>query len=137
MADHLSVEDSEPAERVPTGLLLVPVRSGPTGCAARFFRTPLGGRTAVCFTTEQRLIATLGADQEWISLSAPALRALAAPLGVPALTVDPQLSAPASVPVHTKSVEAVSTAETSNRHGAHPQSIGVLRVTAPAAAPAC
>jgi hypothetical protein len=50
-ADHAEglkdAEDSEPAERFPAGLLHVPVRSGPAGCTARFFRTPLGGRTAV------------------------------------------------------------------------------------------
>jgi hypothetical protein len=66
------------------------------GCTARFFRTPLGGRTAVGFTTERRLIATLGIGQACIRLSAPALRALATPLGIAALTVDPQLTAPAA-----------------------------------------
>lgn len=32
--------DPEPSERIPAGLLYVPVRSGPAGCTARFFRTP-------------------------------------------------------------------------------------------------
>ncbi|MFD9514689.1 SAV_915 family protein, partial [Streptomyces mirabilis] len=82
-------EDPEPSERFPAGLLFVPVRSGPTGCTARFFRTPLGGRTAVGFTSAAKLTATLGTDQACIRLSEPALRALAAPLGVTALTVDP------------------------------------------------
>jgi hypothetical protein len=63
------------------------------GCTARFFRTPLGGRTAVGFTTERQLVATLGTGQDWIRLSEPALRALAAPLGVTAITVDPRLAA--------------------------------------------
>ena len=99
MVAHLYGDDSEPSEPNPTGLLLVPVRSGPAGYAARMFRTPLGGRTAVGFTTQARLAATLGPDQAWIPLSEPALRALAEPLGVAAITVDPQLAAPGVTPV--------------------------------------
>lgn len=93
-------EDPEPSEPEPAGsrrVLCVPVRSGTTGCAARFFRTPLGDRTAVGFTSAAQLTATLGAGQPWIRLAEPALRALAAPLGVTTVTVDPQLSAPAAV----------------------------------------
>ncbi|MFD5724063.1 SAV_915 family protein [Streptomyces sp. NPDC127036] len=97
-------EDPEPSEPFPAGRhgqgssgpLFVPVRPGPTGCTARLFRTPVGGRTAVGFTSAARLTAALGTGQAWIRLSEPALRALAAPLGVTALTVDPQLSAPAA-----------------------------------------
>ncbi|GGT90049.1 hypothetical protein GCM10010289_07730 [Streptomyces violascens] len=44
-------DDPEPCERTPAGPLFVPVRPGPAGCAARRFRTPLGDRTAVGFTT--------------------------------------------------------------------------------------
>ncbi|MFB9371622.1 SAV_915 family protein [Kitasatospora sp. NPDC001664] len=91
-------EDPEPLERVPAGPLYVPVRPGPMGCTTRFFRTPLGGRTAVAFSSELLLTAALGAEQPWIRLAEPALRALAAPMGVTALTVDPQLSAPAAAP---------------------------------------
>ncbi|MFD4622088.1 SAV_915 family protein [Streptomyces sp. NPDC058475] len=98
MADLSCGEDPEPSERFPAGPLYVPVRPGPAGCAARMFRTPLGGRTAVGFTSERRLIATLGPGQEWIRLAEPALRALAAPLGVTTVTVDPQLRAPAPAP---------------------------------------
>jgi hypothetical protein len=58
-------------------------------------RTPLGHRTAVGFTSPARLGSVLGPRQSWVRLGEPALRALAAPLGVTALTVDPQLSAPA------------------------------------------
>ncbi|MGY0020057.1 SAV_915 family protein [Streptomyces sp. YJ-C3] len=58
------------------------------------FRTPPGERTAVGFTSRERLAATLGPDQRWIRLGAPALRALAEPLGVTAVTVDPTFSAP-------------------------------------------
>ncbi|WP_406474765.1 SAV_915 family protein [Streptomyces sp. NBC_01615] len=92
-------EDPEPSERIPAGhpgLLFVPVRPGPAGCTARFFRTPLGGRTAVGFTSAAKLAAALGTGQACVRLSEPALRALAAPLGVTALTVDPPLSAPAA-----------------------------------------
>ncbi|MEV5676269.1 MULTISPECIES: SAV_915 family protein [unclassified Streptomyces] len=92
------MSDPDPLELVPAGPLFVPVRPGLPRCSpsftARFFRTPLGDRTAVAFTSVSQLVATLGAGQPWILLSEPALRALAAPLGVSALTLDPQLSAP-------------------------------------------
>ncbi|AEW92788.1 MULTISPECIES: SAV_915 family protein [Streptomycetaceae] len=94
MSEHLYGDDPEPSDRPPAGPLYVPVRPGPSGCAARMFRTPLGGRTAVGFTTRQALAATLGPGQEWIRLAEPALRALAEPLGVTTLTVDPQFAAP-------------------------------------------
>ncbi len=97
--------DAEPLERVPAGpALFVPVRSGPAGCTTRFFRTSLGGRTAVAFTSERRLIRTLGPAQPWIRLSEPALRALAAPLGVAELRIDPRLSARAPAPALTPAV---------------------------------
>ncbi|MFJ5292655.1 SAV_915 family protein [Streptomyces sp. NPDC088348] len=85
---------TEPPEQPPAGPLYVPVRPGPTGCAARVFRTPPGVRTAVGFTSEARLRDTLGRNQAWIRLSEPALRALVGPLGIAVLTVDPQFSAP-------------------------------------------
>ncbi|MFD8012879.1 SAV_915 family protein [Streptomyces sp. NPDC058955] len=86
--------DPDPLEPVPGGRLCVPVRPGSHGVSTRLFRTPVGTRTAVAFTRPERLRATLGADQPWIPLSEPALRALARPLGVHALTVDPVLTAP-------------------------------------------
>ncbi|MCF3177515.1 MULTISPECIES: SAV_915 family protein [Streptomyces] len=89
MSHPLYAEDPEPVEPVPAGLLCVPVRSGPAGCTARLFRTPLGGRTAVGFTSPQRLAAVLGGGQPWVRLSEAALRALAEPVGVTVLTVDP------------------------------------------------
>ncbi|MFF8860929.1 SAV_915 family protein [Streptomyces sp. NPDC015139] len=98
MAELLHGDDSEPAERLPAGPLYVPVRPGPSGCAARLFRTPLGRRTAVGFTSEHRLTATLGPGQAWIRLAESALRALTAPLGVTTVTVDPPFSAPAPGP---------------------------------------
>ncbi|MGW5280268.1 SAV_915 family protein [Streptomyces collinus] len=99
MAELLNGDDPEPSDRVPAGPLYVPVRPGPSGCAARLFRTPLGERTAVAFTSEPRLTATLGPAQAWIRLAEPALRALAAPLGVTTVMVDPQFTAPAPAPV--------------------------------------
>ncbi|MGW3275812.1 SAV_915 family protein [Streptomyces kronopolitis] len=89
MSHPLYAEDPEPAEPVPAGLLYVPVRSGPANCTARLFRTPLGGRTAVGFTSPRRLAEVLGSGQPWVRLSEAALRALAEPVGARALTVDP------------------------------------------------
>ncbi|WP_405573448.1 hypothetical protein OG418_48980 [Streptomyces phaeochromogenes] len=128
-------EDPEPCERVPAGLLFVPVRSGPVGCTARFFRTPLGGRTAVGFTSAARLTATLGTGQACIRLSEPALRALAAPLGITALTVDPPFSAPAASRPGTEN--ANSSERERSRHDWHPRHISALRVTGAAAVVAC
>ena len=99
MTELLYDDDPEPPDRFPAGLLYVPVRPGPCGCAARLFRTRLGDRTAVGFTSAQRLTATLGPGQEWIRLAEPALRALTAPLDVITVTVDPLFSAPAPAPV--------------------------------------
>ncbi|MFJ6718046.1 MULTISPECIES: SAV_915 family protein [unclassified Streptomyces] len=98
MAALLHGEDPEPSERGPAGPLFVPVRPGPAGYAARVFRTPLGGRTAVGFTTPDRLSAALGPDQRWTRLAEPALRALVRPLGVTTVTVDPLLCIPRSAP---------------------------------------
>ncbi|MFF0047999.1 hypothetical protein OH781_35045 [Streptomyces sp. NBC_01550] len=125
-------EDPEPSERFPAGLLYVPVRSGPAGCTTRFFRTPLGGRTAVGFTSAAKLTATLGTNQPSIRLSEPALRALAAPLGVTTLTVDPQFSAPAT---DRTAAEVRERENTWSRW--HPQHVGALRVTGAAAVVAC
>lgn len=44
-------DDPEPEERDPAGSLYVPVRPGTSAMVARLFRTPLGARTAVGFTT--------------------------------------------------------------------------------------
>ena len=124
MADILSDEDPEPSDRFPAGPLYVPVRPGPAACAARLFRTPLGDRTAVGFTSRPRLVATLGHEQPWIRLSEPALRALTAPLGVTTVTVDPQLCAPAAGQ-HVRQPTGPRF-----REGARdPQTVGALRVT--------
>ncbi|MER5733812.1 SAV_915 family protein [Streptomyces sp. NPDC002138] len=87
-------DDPEPEERIPAGLLYVPARPGGAPRVVRLFRTPLGTRTAVGFTSPDRLAATLGAAQPWIRLSGAALRAMAEPLGAGLLTIDPTLTAP-------------------------------------------
>lgn len=75
------------------GPLYVPVRQGPAGFVVRLWRTPVGSRTAVAFTSDQRLRSVLGPTQPWIKLSESALRAMAEPLGARHLTVDPLLTA--------------------------------------------
>ncbi|MEU6119786.1 SAV_915 family protein [Streptomyces sp. NPDC047117] len=94
MPDTLFTEDPEPYEHGPAGPLYVPVRPGPMGYAARLCRTPLGCRTAVGFTSADRLLGALGPGVAWIRLAEPALRALVAPLGVDRVTVDPRFAAP-------------------------------------------
>ncbi|MCY0922677.1 hypothetical protein OS965_31780 [Streptomyces sp. H27-G5] len=89
-------DDPEPEERTPAGPLYVPARPGPAQAVVRLFRTPLGARTAVGFTTPERLAAAFGAQQPWVRLSASALRAMAEPLGASLLTVDPTLTAPSA-----------------------------------------
>ncbi|MGK5733955.1 SAV_915 family protein [Streptomyces sp. URMC 124] len=91
-------EPCQPAGRAPEQPLYVPVRRCAYGFALRVFRSPLGTRTAVAFTTERRLSDVLGPGQPSVRLALPAVRALATPLGVAAVSVDPQLTAP---PVRT------------------------------------
>jgi len=74
--------------------LCVPVREAACGFALRMFRDRDGSRCAVAFSSGERLRAVLGDDQHWLPLSEPALRALAAPLGVDTLIVDPNMIAP-------------------------------------------
>ncbi|MFI9612509.1 SAV_915 family protein [Streptomyces sp. NPDC052023] len=106
MTELLGADDPEPSDRSPAGPLFVPVRPGQAGCAARIFRTPLGDRTAVGFTSASALAAVLGTGQHWIRLAEPALRALTAPLGVTLVTVDPVFSAPAPQPLPSWDPEA-------------------------------
>ncbi|MFI9719865.1 SAV_915 family protein [Streptomyces sp. NPDC052396] len=78
----------------PAPALFVPVRHCPSGFALRAFRSSLGERTAVAFTSARLLTDCLGPRQAAVRLSLPALRALAAPLGITEVRVDPQLTAP-------------------------------------------
>ncbi|MEV7676096.1 SAV_915 family protein [Streptomyces sp. NPDC088752] len=103
-------DDPEPEEPVPAGLLHVPVRPGTTEVVLRMFRTPLGERTAVGFTRPDLLATVLGAEQPWIRLSAPALRALASALGTCRLTVDPTFTAPVVTPVPARTTAAAARA---------------------------
>lgn len=116
MCLFLYEDDPEPEEQVPAGLLYVPVRSGPAGVALRLFRNPLGARTAVGFTSLSLLAETLGTEQSWIVLSEPGLRAMAEPLGVTRLTLDPMLTAPAvRAAASDSSVAPLGTAEVTTR----------------------
>ncbi|MEO3849733.1 SAV_915 family protein [Streptomyces sp. B8F3] len=110
MSECRADEDPDPAEPGPAAravlyvpVLYVPVQPAPGGLTTRFFRTPLGERTAVAFTSRAKLAAALGTGQPVIRLSVGALRALAAPLGVGRLTVDPRLVAPAPASSRTPS----------------------------------
>ncbi|MFF7338047.1 SAV_915 family protein [Streptomyces sp. NPDC008163] len=102
-------DEPDPDEQVPAGLLHVPVHRQATGFVLRTFRTPLGERTAVAFTGRARLAATLGAGQASIRLAEPALRALASPLGIGRLVLDPALSAPAVTTEPVRSEAPVGT----------------------------
>ncbi|MFJ2766521.1 SAV_915 family protein [Streptomyces sp. NPDC087300] len=125
MTELLYGEDPEPCEPGPAGPLFVPVRPGPAGCVARLFRTPVGGRTAVAFTSKERLGAALGGTQPWIRLSEPALRALVHPLGVGGVTVDPRLAAHPVGPPPLRPGERYAAAW----RDWDPQAVGALRVT--------
>ncbi|MFF0645198.1 SAV_915 family protein [Streptomyces tendae] len=126
MTEPLYDEDPEPSERFPAGLLYVPFRPGPCGhTTLRLFRTPLGRRTAVGFTSRRRLVTTLGTEQAWIRLAMPALRALAEPLGVTTLTVDPQFTAPAAAPERAR---AAAPAAPDRAASAAPAPASALRV---------
>ncbi|GLF97952.1 SAV_915 family protein [Streptomyces yaizuensis] len=88
-------EPDEPDETHPAAPLYVPVRLGSAGGRQLcFLRTPPGTRTAVGFTTPERLAAVFGEGHRWIRLAEPALRVLAEPLGVTAVAVDPRPTAP-------------------------------------------
>jgi hypothetical protein len=70
---------------------LVPVRtSAANTLAVRTGRLPSGERVGLAFTSEARLLLTLGPAQEWIHLACDALRELLAPLGVRHVQVDPR-----------------------------------------------
>ncbi|WP_346429528.1 SAV_915 family protein [Streptomyces sp. WAC 06738] len=69
------------------------MEDGKGGMRLRMFRTPLGTRTAVAFTSQAALVRALGPEQKWVRLGEPALRALTAPVGAERITVDPLLTA--------------------------------------------
>ncbi|MFF4161454.1 SAV_915 family protein [Streptomyces sp. NPDC001678] len=97
----------QPAHPGPERPLYVPVRPCSVGFALRVFRTPLGDRTAVAFTSRRRLSDCLGAGVPSVRLALPAVRALAAPLGVGLVSVDPQLTARPVLPVAEEAAPAL------------------------------
>ncbi|AUY48516.1 SAV_915 family protein [Streptomyces sp. CB01881] len=72
----------------------VPVTVTGRTTALRLFRLRDGRRCAVGFSSAAALTALLGPDQATTELGEPALRALAAPLGIDTLVLDPRLVAP-------------------------------------------
>jgi hypothetical protein len=71
--------------------LLVPVRTSQAGTLAlRTGRLRSGRRVGLAFTSEASLLLTLGPSQEWIRLSAQALKDMLAPLGIESVRVDPR-----------------------------------------------
>ncbi|MFD4142683.1 MULTISPECIES: SAV_915 family protein [unclassified Streptomyces] len=95
-------------------------------------RTPLGVRTAIGFTSQERLAAVLGEGQASVRLAEPALRALAEPLGITVLTVDPQFTAPS--PAAAPSLVHTAPAGPGGRRPERdPDTIGVPRLTGAAA----
>ncbi|KOG90247.1 hypothetical protein ADK38_09795 [Streptomyces varsoviensis] len=81
-----AAEDGDPSDSREAGPLYVPVRTCPAGYALRVFRTPLGTRTAVAFSSKRRLSHVLGPQQPFIRLARPAVLALAEPLGIARLS---------------------------------------------------
>ncbi|MFC7645957.1 SAV_915 family protein [Streptosporangium lutulentum] len=67
----------------------MPVRSAGGVLGLRLFRTPAGDRTAVAFTSRDRLTKVLGGDQEWTWLCGRALRGMVEDLGGVGVVVDP------------------------------------------------
>ena len=90
-------------------LFCVPVRGAGCGVALRLFRNRDGSRCAAAFTSQERLIAVLGAGQRWIPLAEAALRGLTRPLGIEDLVVDPSMVAAPVLPTPA-TVDATPTA---------------------------
>ncbi|MFG1684277.1 SAV_915 family protein [Nonomuraea sp. NPDC049269] len=69
--------------------LFVPVRVGACASALRLFRTASGKRTVVAFSSPLRLARVLGTGQQWVVLTAPAMRGMIAELDVIGIVIDP------------------------------------------------
>jgi hypothetical protein len=69
--------------------LFVPVRVGRFATALRLFRTASGKQTAVAFSSPFKLAKVLGTGQQWVVLTAPALRGMIAELDVVGIVIDP------------------------------------------------
>lgn len=79
-------------------IVFVPVHAGPAGLVVRMFRDPLGKGTAVGFTTQERLLAALGANTSSTRIGEQALREIAAFQGIRSLVIDPTLAIPSTQP---------------------------------------
>jgi hypothetical protein len=74
-------------------LLLVPVKSGPSGTLVlRTARLAGGQPVGLAFSSEAALVEALGAEQRWTYLSEPALRAMLLPLDIDQIRVDPHIA---------------------------------------------
>ncbi|WP_354643767.1 SAV_915 family protein [Kitasatospora camelliae] len=91
-------DDSTSADSPCHTLWYVPVRRTGTAAVLRFFRRGDGRRCAVGFGSAEVLTALLGPAQASVTLTEPALRGLAEPLGVRLLVFDPALVAPQAAP---------------------------------------
>lgn len=69
--------------------LLVPVRSGHGSLALRLFRTAAGKKTAVAFTSRDRLVRVLGDGHAWMWLNERALRGMLKDLDITDIVIDP------------------------------------------------
>jgi hypothetical protein len=69
--------------------LFVPVRRHKAGASLRLFTTPAGVRTAIAFSSADRLRNVLGHRQGWIRLTGPVLASLVEELGAVRVVVDP------------------------------------------------
>jgi hypothetical protein len=76
-----------------TGLLVVPVLTGPGAASIQCGRLPTGQPVGIAFTSEARLAEVMGAGRPWIHLSEPAIKEMLLPLGVTRIQVDPGLVA--------------------------------------------
>ncbi len=102
-------DDGEPSHPDREEPLYVPVRPCPGGFSLRVYRTPLDTRTVVAFTSRRRLADCLGQAVPSVRLALPAVRSLAAPLGVTLVSVDPQLTAPPVRPAPEDTVALLPT----------------------------
>ncbi|MEV7012607.1 SAV_915 family protein [Streptosporangium sp. NPDC051022] len=69
--------------------LLVPVRAERGVLSLRLFRTQGGGRTAIAFTSRDRLVKVLGEGHAWMWLNERALREMVGNLDAVGVLIDP------------------------------------------------
>ncbi|HEX3612483.1 MAG TPA: SAV_915 family protein [Sporichthyaceae bacterium] len=101
-------DPTAPGRSVAPTPLFVPVRYRSQSLSLRLFATRMGGRTAVAFSTRERLLGLLGPGQAWVRLTDAAVRGLTRPIGVTELMVDPVLIAAPPGPGRGKTIAAVA-----------------------------